>query len=320
VKTWRRLITLSLLACCATTAALAQPASSSATIRIIVPYAAGGLVDVMSRIMATRMAQTLGQPVIVENRPGANANIGPAYVAQAPADGRVLLASASYFSTNPLIEKNLQWSPRQLTPVARFAVSPNVYVVPGKSSASTLGDFLQQAKTSPGMPVMDAGPGSPQTMIQMIMEDAAQVSFTHIPYRGGVSYVPDIISGTLRGGVIPLNVALGLVKAGELKALAITSARRSELLPDVSTMKEAGFADASVDSWLGYHVPAGTPPEVVKRLAAAVEEAAADMEVRSRFAKLGAESAYLDLPAFELFLQQDLQRAQRVVRLLGQRK
>jgi tripartite-type tricarboxylate transporter receptor subunit TctC len=296
--------------------ALAQSASLSGPLRIIVPYAAGGLVDVMSRIMATRMAQALGQPVIVENRPGANANIGPAYVVQAPADGRVLLASASYFSTNPLIEKNLQWTPKQLMPVARFAISPNVFVVPGKASVLTLADFLGQAKAAPGMPVMDAGPGATQTMVQMILEDTAQVTFTHIPYRGGVAYVADIIGGTLRGGVIPLNVALGLVKSGDMKALAITSAKRSDLLPEVATMAESGFPDAGVNSWLGYHVPAGTPPDVVKKLTAAVQDAAADPEVRALFSKLGAETAYLDTAAFQLFLADDLKRAQRVVRLL----
>lgn len=315
MKLIRTLAAVSLMVLGATST-LAQPASSSGPLRIIVPYAAGGLVDVMSRIMATRMAQTLGQPVIVENRPGANANIGPAYVAQATADGRVMLATASYFSTNPLIEKNLQWTPKQLTPVARFAISPNVYVVPGKASVATLADFLAQAKATPGMPVMDAGPGATQTMVQMMLEEAAQVTFTHIPYRGGVSYVPDIITGTLRGGVVPLNVALGLVKSGDLKALAITSGIRSDLLPEVATMAEAGFPDAGINSWLGYHVPAGTPPDIVKRLAAAVQDAAADPEVRARFAKLGAESAHLDTAAFHIFLGEDVKRAQRVVRLL----
>lgn len=314
----RTFLALLISLCCAT-AVFAQ-STSSASIRIIVPYGPGGLVDVMSRIMATRMAQTLGQPVIVENRPGANANIGPAFVAQSPADGRTLLATASYFNTNPLIESNLQWSPKQLIPVARFAISPNVYVVPGKASASTLKDFLAQATATPGMPVMDAGRGATQTMIQMVLEDAAKVTFTPIQYRGGVSYVPDIISGTLSGGVIPLNVALGLVKSDALKALAITSAKRSTLLPSVPTMAESGFPDAGIDSWLGYHVPKGTPADVVKRLMTAVEEAAANADVRTRFATLGSESAYLDTAAFDAFLQNDMKRAQRVVSLMEKQR
>lgn len=314
----QKLVAVSLCLCCAS-AAFAQAASSK-SFRIIVPYAPGGLVDVMSRIMATRMAQTLGEPVIVENRPGANANIGPAFVAQSPPDGRTLLASASYFSTNPLIESNLQWNPQQLVPVARFAISPNLYVIPGKASASTLKEFLAKAKAEPGLPVMDAGRGATQTMVQMILEDSAQVTFTSVQYRGGVSYVPDIISGTLSGGVIPLNVGLGLVKSGDLKALAITSAKRSALLPNVPTMAEAGFPEAGIDSWLGYHVPAGTPADVVKRLMTAVEDAASNADVRGRFATLGAESAYLDTAAFDAFLQTDKQRAQRVVTLMANKR
>jgi tripartite-type tricarboxylate transporter receptor subunit TctC len=306
----------SVLSLCCTTAVLAQ-SPSSAPIRIVVPYGAGGLIDVMSRIMAKRMEQTLGQPVIVENRAGANANIGAAVVAQSPPDGRTLLASASFFSTNSLIQKNLNWTPKQLIPVARFAISPNVYVVPGKSSINTLKDLLAQAKATPGMPVMDAGQGAPQTMVQMVLEDAAHVSFTHIQYRGGVSYVPDLISGTLKGGVIPFNVALSLVKSGQLKALAVTSEKRAALLPDVPTMAELGFPEAGVDSWLGYHVPAGTPPDVVKRLMTAAQEAASNAEVRERFTTLGAESAFLDTSGFDAFLQADSSRAQRVVSLVA---
>jgi tripartite-type tricarboxylate transporter receptor subunit TctC len=310
-----RIFAASIVSLCCATAALAQ-SPSSAPIHIIVPYGPGGLVDVMSRLMAKRMEQTLGQPVIVENRAGANANIGAAFVAQAPPDGRTLLASASFFSTNSLIQKNLNWNPKQLTPVARFAISPNLYVVPGKATTNTLKDFLARAKAEPGLPVMDAGQGAPQTMVQMVLEDAARVTFTHVQYRGGVSYVPDIISGTLQGGVVPFNVALSLIKSGQLKALAITSPSRSPLLPDVPTRAECGFAEAGVDSWLGYHVPAGTPADVVKRLMTAMQEAASNPEVRERFTTLGAESAFLDTSRFDAFLQADRSRAQRVVSLV----
>jgi tripartite-type tricarboxylate transporter receptor subunit TctC len=129
--------------------------------------------------------------------------------------------------------------------------------------------------------------------------------------------VPDIISGTLKGGVVPFNVALSLVKSGQLKALAVTSANRSALLPDVPTMAEAGFPEAGVDSWLGYHAPAGTPPDMIKRLAAAVQEAASNPEVRARFTNLGAVSAFLDTQGFDAFLQADRSRAERVVSLVA---
>jgi len=309
-----RVLAAGLLSLLGASLASAQPGSSQ-PIRIIVPYAAGGLVDVMNRIMAIRMAQTLGQPVIVENRPGANANIGPAYVMQAPPDGRTILATASYFSTNPLIESNLQWAPEKLIPVARFAVSPNVFVVSGKSTSVTLKDYLAEAKASPGKPIADAGRGATQTMVQQILASAAQVKFTPVQYKGGVSYVPDLISGILSGGVAPFNVALPLVKGGQLHGLAITSSKRSALLPEVPTMAELGFPEAAIDSWLGYHVLAGTPPDVVKRLVAAVQEATSNDETRAKLSALGAESSYLDTSAFKAFLQNDLTRAQRAVKL-----
>lgn len=297
-------------------AALAQTgATGHLPVRIVVPYAAGGLVDVMNRIVANRMSQTLGQPVIVENRPGANANIGPMVVMQSPPDGRTLLASASYFSSNPLIESNLPWDPKKLAPVARFAVAPNLMVVPRASRAATLKELMALAKATPGMPVMDAGRGAPQTMVQETLQESAQVVFTPIQYKGGTSYVPDLVAGTLSAGVMPFNVALGLVRSGDLKALAITSRNRSALLPEVPTMAEVGYPEASVDSWLGFHVPAGTPPELVRKLVGAVEEAVSNADVRSKLANLGAEPAYLDTEAFEAFLQTDLARARRLVKL-----
>jgi tripartite-type tricarboxylate transporter receptor subunit TctC len=294
----------------------AQQADGGKPIRIIVPYAAGGLIDVMSRIVGARMAMTLGHPVIVDDRPGANANIGSMAAMQAAPDGLTLLASASYFTINPVIEKNLPWSPRRLTAIARIAVSPNVVTVPGSSPNLTMRDFIAAAKATPGMPVAEAGAGAPQTMVTELLQHAAGVKFTAVNYKGGTSYVPDLVNGTLAMGVIPINVALGLVKSGQLRALAITGSRRSPALPDVPTMAEAGFAQAGVDSWVGFHVPAGTAPEIIERLASAVKGAVAHEDVKARLENLGASGAYLDPPAFESFLREDTARAELFVRLL----
>jgi tripartite-type tricarboxylate transporter receptor subunit TctC len=308
---------MALIACAA---AFAQSGASGQPVRIIVPYAAGGLVDVLNRIFATRLSQTLGQPVLVENRPGANANIGPTVVIQSPPDGHTLLASSPFLSSNPLIQSNLPWDPKKLSPVVRFAVSPNVLVVPKSSSATTLKELMAQMKAKPGLPIADAGIGSTQSMVWEILRDSAQMVFTPVQYKGGTEYIADLVTGTLGAAVMPINVALGLVKSGDLRALAITSRNRSAVLPDVPTMSEAGFPEASIDSWLGFHVPAGTPPEVVKKLADAVEEATANAEVRSKLANLGTESAYLDTKAFEVFLQADLDRARRLVKLVANNK
>ena len=145
---------------------------------------------------------------------------------------------------------------------------------------------MAQAKAKPGMPVMDAGRGATQTMIQMVLEDAEKVTFTHIPYRGGVSYVPDIISGTLSGGVIPLNVGLGLVKNGDLKALAITSAKRSVLLPSVPTVAET-VPNYESDIWIGMIASAKTPPAIINKLNAELRRSLALPDVREKLAEQG---------------------------------
>jgi tripartite-type tricarboxylate transporter receptor subunit TctC len=291
-------------------------ADSSRPIRIVVPYAAGGLIDVMNRILSTRLAAELQQPVIVENRPGANANIGPAAVALAAPDGLTLLASASYFTINPIVEKKLQWQPDKFTPVARFALSPSLLVVPSSSTAKSLAELIAAARAKPGMPIPESGLGASQTMVKEMLQHQAKVQFTPVQYKGGASYVVDLVSGIHAMGVVPFNVALPLVKSGQLRALAITSSSRSKLLPSVPTLQESGYPDAAIDSWLGLHAPSGVSPQAIQRLSTAIMAAAADEEVKTKLESLAATSAYLDTPAFEEFLKQDLSRADLFVKLL----
>ena len=301
--------------------AIAAPTSfaqsgSSKPFRIIVPYAAGGLIDVMNRVIATRMAIELQQPVIIENRGGANANLGPAAVVQAPADGLALLASASYFTINPVVEKQLQWQPDELAPVARFALSPSLLVVPSSSPAKSLREIIAMARAKPGLPIPESGLGASQTMVKEMLQHQAKVNFTPVQYKGGASYVPDLVNGIHAMAVTPFNVVYPLVKSGQLRALAITSGARSMLLPDVPTLAESGYPDAAIDSWLGLHVRAGTPAQTVQRVSTAVKAAAADDEVKAKLQNLGATSAYLDTVAFAEFLRQDKTRADLFVKLL----
>lgn len=291
-------------------------ADSGRVTRIVVPYAAGGVSDVANRIMAARMTELLGHPVIVENRPGANANIGPAFVAQAAADGHTLLASSSYFTINPLVEKSLQWQPERFVPVARFAVSPNLVVVAASSPFSSLTDLLVAARKKPEMPVPEYGLGASQTIVKENLQAAAQVKFLPVQYKGGVSYVPDLINGTLVMGIVPLNVGLGLVKGGQLRALAITGTKRSDLLPQIPTLIESGYPSANAETWLGFHVPSGTPQLVVDRLAKAAKTASDDEDVKARFEKLGVRSAYLEAAAFAAFLREDTSAGESFVKLL----
>ncbi|MGE0802910.1 MAG: Bug family tripartite tricarboxylate transporter substrate binding protein [Lautropia sp.] len=285
-------------------------------IRIVVPYGPGGLVDVMSRILASQMTQALSQPVVVENRAGANANLGPVLVVHEAPDGHTLLASASYFTINPRIEKNLQWRPDALAPVARFASSPSLMVVPGNAPYSDMNGFIAAARIKPGMPFGDGGVGAPQTMSKAMLERAANVQFLSVYYKGGVSYLPDLVSGTLQMAILPVNLVLGMVRSGQLKALAITGAKRSPLLPEIPTMAESGFPQATMESWVGLHLPAGTPRDVVDRLAVAVKFAAANSEVQAQLEKLGATSAFLDTAAFTDFVRDDGMRVEGYVKLV----
>ncbi|CAN7768442.1 tripartite tricarboxylate transporter substrate binding protein [Pseudorhodoferax sp. LjRoot39] len=299
----------------AASSSYAQGGSSKA-LKIVVSYAPGGLIDVMNRIIVPRLSTELQQPVIIENRAGANANLGPVAVLQAPADGLTLLASASYLTINPAVEKDLQWRPDQLVPVARFALSPSLLVVPSSSSAQTLRDLITMALAKPDLNIPESGLGASQTMVKEMLQHQAKVKFTAVGYKGGSAYLPDLLNGTHVMAVTPFNVVFPLVKSGQLRALAITSSSRSPLLPDVPTMAESGYRDAAIDSWLGLHVRVGTPSQVIDRLSAAVRAAASDDEVRTKLQNLGATSAYLDTPAFTEFLKQDNARAELFVKLL----
>jgi tripartite-type tricarboxylate transporter receptor subunit TctC len=283
-------------------------------IRVVVSYPVGGAVDVMTRLVAAHMQQTLGQPVIVENRPGANANLGPDVVSRAAPDGYTVLATATYLIANPLVETALRWTPRDLVPVARFTVAPNVMVVPGDSQVDSVKALVDAAKARPrALNYGEAGPGAPQTMAIEMLKTVAGIDMQGVTYKGSPPVIADLVNGTLAMSVLPLNVVMGSVGSGRIKALASTSSRRSTLIPDVPTMAESGYPEVTVVSWYGFHVPAGTPPDVIARLSAAVGAAAADPEVRTRTAGVGGETAFLDTAAFETFLREDEARWQKFV-------
>ena len=296
----------------------AQPYPNKA-VRVIVPYPVGGAVDVMTRLITNHMAQTLGQPMVIDNRPGANANIGPEAAARSSPDGYTLLASATFLVVNPLLETGLRWSPRDFVPVARFTQAPNVLVVPAAHPHKTLAEFVAAAKAKPGLPTGDSGPGAPQTMAVELLKHAAGLEFQSIGYKGGPPILADLVSGQLAMSVLPLNVAMSSISGGRIRALATTSNRRSPVMPDLPTMAESGYPDATVISWYGFHAPTGTPPEVIKRLSDAVAAAAADEATRTRTASTGGEISFMDTDAFRKFLDEDSARWLKAVQTIRPR-
>ncbi len=299
-------------------AALAQPYPNK-TVRVIVPYPVGGAVDVMTRLITNHMAQTLGQAMVIDNRPGANANIGPEAAARSAPDGYTLLASATFLVVNPLLETGLRWNPRDFVPVARFTQAPNVLVVPAAHPSKTLAEFVAAAKAKPGLPTGDSGPGAPQTMAIELLKHAAGLEFQSIGYKGGPPVLADLINGQLAMSVLPLNVAMSSISGGRIRALATTSNRRSAVLPDLPTMAESGYPDVTVISWYGFHAPTGTPPEVIKRVSDAVAAAAADEATRTRTASTGGEISFMDTEAFRKFLDEDTARWMKAVQTIRPR-
>jgi tripartite-type tricarboxylate transporter receptor subunit TctC len=285
-------------------------------VKVIVPYPAGGVVDVMTRAVTIKLAADLGQPFVVEARPGANANIAAEAVANAPADGYTLLVSAPYLLNNPMIETGLRWKPADFVPVARYALSPSFVLVPPTLPAKSMKEFVDWAKAKGKVSVGDGGSGTTQSMATYMLRAVAGLDFEFIGYKGAPPIIPDLINGLVSMAIIPSTVAIPQVTSGKLRALANTSDKRSPALPDVPTIAEAGYPDVTVLSWYGFHVPSGTPREAIQKLAAAVGVAAASPEVQQRLASAGGEAGFLAGQEFDAFLRADTERWTRFVKVI----
>ena len=298
--------------------ALAADAYPSRPITVIVAYPAGGVVDVQTRIVVERMVKLMGATFVVDNKPGANANIGAEFVARAQPDGHTLLVSAPYLLNNPLIDKTLRWAPKDFEPVARFALSPSYFVVPATSPATSVKAFADLARRArPPLQYADGGRGTTQTMSNETFAIEAGIKLEPVPYKGAPPYIADLITGAVAMAITPSTVALPQIRAGKLRALAVVSSHRSPQLPEVPTIAEAGYPKSTALSWYALHAPAGTPAEVIRKLEAAIDAAVATPEVKDRLAAAGAEPGFLGQAAFKAFLKDDAEHWQEIVRLLN---
>ncbi len=299
----------------ATTAVFAADPYPSKPIRVIVPYAPGGVVDVQARAVTMRLSIELGQPIVVEAKPGANGNIAAEFVARAPADGYTLMVSAPFVINNPLLESNLRWAPKDFVPVVRYSLSPSYFTVPMSSPAKTLKEFIELAKkASPPLQYGEGGVGSTQSMANEVLMKVAGIHMEPVMYKGAPPIVPDLINGLVQSTILPSSVAFPQVKGGKLRALANISSRRSDQLPDVPTFTELGYPEATALSWYGLHAPAGTPPEVIKRLEAAVQAATRTAEVKERLINAGGEEAFQNTADFTAFLKADAEHWEKIAR------
>jgi tripartite-type tricarboxylate transporter receptor subunit TctC len=259
-------------------------------LRIIVPFPAGGIVDLMARTLNEKLAAGLGQPVLVEARTGANGSLGTEAVARSDPDGHTLVLATLSHVTSPALMKTT-WHPvKDFAGVAIMGHVANVAVVHPDLPAKTLREFVDYAKARPGkLNYINGGVGTSQTMSTELLKRNVGIDLVAIGYKGFPPAIPDILAGQVQFAFIPFGVAAPHVASGRLRALAVAAPSRSKQFPDVPTMAEAGFADSQVISWYAYLAPAATPRAVVARLNAEFAKALADPEVIARIEKIGGE-------------------------------
>jgi tripartite-type tricarboxylate transporter receptor subunit TctC len=269
--------------------ALAQPAAAqtypSQPIRMIAPFPPGGSVDITARLIAEPLAAQLGTRIVVDNRSGASGNIGMEAAARAPADGYTIVLNTIPLVTNQALFDKLTWDPiRDFAPIGMVATSPHVLVVPKHVTAASVADLVQLARSRPGrMSYASAGVGTTFHICGEMFKDSTGTFILHVPYRGGGPALLDTLSGQVDMSFPTLSAALPHVKAGTLRALAVTDTSRSGLLPDVPTLQEAGVKDFQFTQWLALLAPVNTPRPIVTRLNGALREALNTKEMREKF-------------------------------------
>ena len=257
-------------------------------VRVVVPVAAGGATDVTARLIGQWLSERLGQQFVIENRPGAGTNIGTEEVIRAPADGYTLLISSSIAAINPTLFKSLNFNfIRDTTPIASIVVVPQLMQVNPSVPAKTVPEFIAYAKANPGKVAMGSGGnGSPAHVIGEYFKLMTGTDLTHVPYRGAAPAVTDLLGGQIQVTFTELATSIAHVKSGALRALAVTTAARTEVLPDVPTLAEfiPGF---EASQWFGLVAPKDTPRAIIEKLNAEINAGLADSRLKARFAEFG---------------------------------
>jgi tripartite-type tricarboxylate transporter receptor subunit TctC len=305
-----------ILVCVAPTFVLAQTAYPTKPISLIVTYPPGGGADAMARLVAPKLAEALGQPVVVENKPGASGQIGAAFVAKAPADGYTLMLDASSFAVNPALYPKLPYdSTKAFRPIGLIALFPNVVLVNSNFAAKNLAQLLSIAsKSKDAVAFASSGNGSAQHLAGALFESVAKVEMIHVPYKGGGPALNDVIGGQLPLFFGNLASTFQHVQSGRLRALAVTAKTRSPILPDVPTLAESGLNGAEIYEWNVVLAPSGTPDAITEKLAAALQKALEAPEVRARVAQLGGELQKLSTEQTRVFLQQQMNQWAKVIK------
>jgi tripartite-type tricarboxylate transporter receptor subunit TctC len=285
-------------------------------IKFIVPFTAGSGTDIIARTVGEAMSRSLGQPIVVENKPGAGGTIGAAQVAKSEPDGYTILIHSSGHALNPAIYPNLSYDTvKDLTGITSLAALPNVMVVPPQRGWKTMGDALAAAKDKPGaLNYASAGQGSATHLNAEKFKLQAGIDAVHVPFKGTPEALNEVIGGRIDWYFSPLSSAIGLIKDGKLQALAVSTPRRTASLPNVPTTVEAGVAGSDYIFWVGMIAPSNTPPAILKRLHDEAAKALESNDVKERMSKLGADPFVLSSETFNAYIKAEIDSAAKIAK------
>jgi tripartite-type tricarboxylate transporter receptor subunit TctC len=288
-------------------------------VHVVVPFTAGSATDILARTYGQKLSEMWGQPVVVDNRPGAGGTIGAAVVAKAAPDGYTLLVHSAAQAYNPSIYTNLAYdTAKDFIDIVPLGGQPNVLVLAPASGIKSVAELIAQAKQKPGqLNFGSAGTGSGTHINAEKFKLAAGIDVVHIPYKGTPEALTDTIAGRVTYFFSPISAALPFVREGKLVALAVSTAKRSSALPNVPTVAESGLPGFDYSLWVGLFAPAGTPPEVVDKIARDVRTVAQSPDVKERFAALGAEPMPMSPPEFKQFVDTEIAESAKVIKAAG---
>jgi tripartite-type tricarboxylate transporter receptor subunit TctC len=288
-------------------------------VRIIVPFSAGGAADTPARMLGPKLSEALGQQVLIDNRPGAGSTIGTELAAKAAPDGYTLLLVSNTHAINASLYKKLKYDPiADFAPVLQFATSPNVLVVHPSLPVKSVKDLIALAKAKSGqIDYASSGNGSSQHLFTALFTTLAGIEMNHVPYKGSGQARTDLISGQISVSIPGIASVIQYIRNGRLRALGVTSAKRSPQLPDVPSIAEAGVKGYDADQWLGFLAPAKTSTDAIAKLNDAAQRVLKQPDLRRLFENVGAQAAYLGPREFGALVQSEMPKWARVVKSTG---
>jgi len=290
-------------------------------IRLIVPYPPGGTLDVLARGIGPELMTQLGQPIVIENRSGAAGAIGTEAAAKAAPDGYTLLIGGGSGTAVQALLRNVPYDPvKAFTPIGTLATYPSVLIVNPGTPAKSVQELIALAKASPGkLSYGSPGTGNINNLVGELFKSLAGVDIVHIPYKGAALVITDVVAGHVPVGFVLLPGAMGQLRSGKLRALAVTTEERVSAVPDVPTMRQAGVRDLVLFDWSGLFAPAGTPKDVIARLSAEVKKVVSSPQMRQRSVEQGFEPKALSAEEMAALMKSDVEKWTRIIKQTGTR-